>query len=141
MASLIPARRTVRTHLALVGAAAALSAGVSGAAVASDRTTTPGVVYVQKVTLTDSSIAIQKDRFCVTSACPRYPRGALIRYAITNRGTKPYVFQIWASRSIALRPHRGHDTVLVNWSYRGRFLYEKLYRNKPSGSRGYVTIF
>jgi hypothetical protein len=141
MACVIPARRTAGICAALLGVAAVISTSLSDAAVAADQTTTPGVVYVLKVKLTDSSIVIQTDRFCTRSECPRYPRGALIRYAITNRGTKPYVFQIWASRSTVLRPSGGHDTVLINWSFRGRFLYEKLYRGKRAGPRGYVTIF
>jgi hypothetical protein len=69
------------------------------------------------------------------------PRGAVIRYAVTNKGTRPYVFKMWETVTSAIKPHGGHDSFLVNWNYRGRYLYETLYRGKPAGPHGFITIF
>jgi hypothetical protein len=124
----------------MLTAALLVAAAISGPGAASSRTTTPGVVYVVPVTLTNTSIVIPKDKFSI-GKYPRYPRGALIRYSITNHGSRAYIFKIWASTTAKLRPHGGHDTLLLNWSYRGRFVYETFYRGKPAGPRGYVTIF
>lgn len=127
--------------LAPLLAAAALAAAVGASASAAPATTVPGVVYVDKVTVTDNSIVIGKNKFSLHSKYPRYPRGAIIRYAITNAGTRLYEFKIWDRTSTVLKPHGGHATVLINWNYRGRFSYETLFRSRPAGPRGYVTIY
>jgi hypothetical protein len=103
-------------------------------------TTVPGVVYPIKVVVTDTKISIQKDKFDRNGQI-RYPRGAEIRYEITNRGSKPYVLEIWGARSIALRPHGGHDSILVTWNYRGRYLYRLLLHSRPVGPKGWIVIF
>jgi hypothetical protein len=127
--------------LAWLLATAALAAAVVASASAAPTTTVPGVVYVAKVTVTDRSIVIAKNKFSLHSKYRRYPRGAIIRYAITNTGTRPYEFKIWRSISKVVKPHGGHATLLINWSYRGRFPYETLSRSRPVGPHGYVTIF
>jgi hypothetical protein len=103
------------------------------------QTTAPGQVYIVKMTVTDKTIQIAKDKFSIGDEA-RYPRGAAIQYKVTNKGTRPYSVKIWASTTGVIRPGR-FDTVLVNWNYRGRFLYLSLYRGKPAGPKGYVTIF
>jgi hypothetical protein len=131
---------TRRLPAALLVAAAVTAAGVVGASDA-PATTVPGVVYPISVTITDKSIVIQRDKFSLHSPYPRYPRGALIRYVVTNKGTKPYSFKIWESNTTVMRPHGGHDSLLLNWNYRGTFPYFSLYRGKAAGPHGHVTIF
>jgi hypothetical protein len=122
-------------------AAVCLVAFASALASAAPATTTPGVVYVVKVTLTNSSITIPKDKFSLHSPYPRLPRGAVIRYAITNKGTRAYTFKMWDTVTTVLKPHGGRDSFLVNWNYRGRYAYETLYHGKPAGPHGFVTVF
>jgi hypothetical protein len=113
---------------------------VAGAAVSSHAargTTVPGLLYVVNVTLTDNKIQLshKSDR-----SLTKLPRGAYIRYAITNRGTRRYVFRIWATQSGRVRPG-GKDSLVINWNYRGRFAYLMLFHGKPVGPKGYITIY
>jgi hypothetical protein len=120
-------------------ALAAAAIGTALAAAPAGATTTPGVVYIVKATMTPAKIVIAKDRL-TRNGMPRYPRGAVIRYAITNTTAKTLVFQMWSQKTLAIKP--GHkDSVLVNWNYRGRFPFRMLYHGKPFGSTGYVTIY
>lgn len=119
-------------------AAAAAAAGILAGGASS--TTVPGQVYPIKVTITNKAITVQRDKFSLHSAYPRYPRGALIRYEITNKGTKAYAFKIWQTTTAVIKPG-GHDSVLLNWGFRGTFVYESLYKGKPAGPHGHVTIF
>ena len=125
-----------RRLVLLVAVAAIAVVAASGAS----STTVPGQVYAIKVTITDKAITIQKDKFSLHSPYPRYPRGALIRYEITNKGTKAYALKIWQTTTVAIKPG-GHDSVLLNWAFRGAFVYETLSKGKPAGPRGHVTIF
>ena len=126
------------TRLRLPAVAAALIVvGAAASSHAARGTTTPGVLYVVNVTLTDTKIRLSHKS---DTSLTRMPRGAYIRYAITNRGTRSYVFRIWATQSSALRPGR-RDSLVVNWNYRGRFAYLKLFRGKPVGPKGYITIY
>jgi hypothetical protein len=126
----------MRCLLALsVVVAAVLAVGLSlGSA-----TTVPGQVYPSKVLITDTKISIQKDIF-TRNGVSRLPRGAVIRYEITNKGTKPYVLRIWHTTSRVMRPG-GHDSFLINWNYRGRYLYLTLLRGRPAGPKGWIVIF
>src|SRR5882762_951174 len=107
------------TRIATAVALASLTGG--GAAFAAPQTTEPGVVYPVKTTLTPAGITIAKDKF-TRKGNARYPRGAVIRYMLTNRTTKRLVVQIWPTRTNPSAPG-GHDSILVNWHYRGRFVY------------------
>jgi hypothetical protein len=109
-----PARRSGAV-VALLAAAAAVSAP---SASASRETTRPGVVYKIPVTLTDTKITIGHDRFAHTGVS-RYPRGAVIRFEITNRGKRTYTFRIWTRHTPPMRPG-GHDSLLVNWNFGAR---------------------
>ena len=126
----------VAMTLAIAVACAALSVQV---ALAQPTTTTPGTVYTLKVVITNTSISIAKDSFTRNGAS-RYPRGAIIHYAITNKGNRTYSFRIWDETTNPIRPG-GHDSVLVNWNYRGSFVYETLFNRKPVGVKGTVSIF
>ncbi len=126
-----------RVHVVMAVALAALVA--TGAASARTQTTTPGVVYVLKTVVDDKGIHIPKDRF-TRNGITRYPRGALIRYELTNKGTKPYAVHIWAASTIVMRPGK-HATMFVNWNYRGTFHYWRILRGKKISPVGTIVIY
>jgi hypothetical protein len=64
----------------------------------------------------------------------------VIRYVITNRTTKRLIVQIWTVKTKPIPPG-GHDSILVNWNYRGRFVYRQLAGKIPLGATRYVSIF
>jgi hypothetical protein len=113
-------------------------AGAS-AALAAPRTTEPGVVYPVKTTLTPKGVTIAKDKF-TRHGNARYPRGAVIRYMITNRTTRRLVVQIWTVKTKPIKPG-GHDSVLVNWNYRGRYVYRQLAGKRVVGATRHIRIF
>jgi hypothetical protein len=123
----------------LLSLSVVLAAALAAIAPPGPATTEPGVVYPVKVAIMDTKILIQKDKF-TRNGVSRLPRGAQIRYEITNKGTKPYVFQIWRTKTNAIRPG-GHDSFLVNWNYRGRYVYRTLLRGRPAGPKGLIIIF
>ncbi len=118
-------------------AAALIVVGAAASSHAARGTTTPGILYDVNVTLTDTKIRLSHKS---DSSLTRMPRGAYIRYAVTNRGTRRYVFRIWATQSSPVRPG-GRDSLVINWNYRGRFAYLKLFRGKQVGPKGYITIY
>jgi hypothetical protein len=133
-------RKIVRMYCTLAISSAVLCGVAGSSASAAVATTAPGQVYIVKTTLTNTAIVIPPDKFSKGLKYPRYPRGAAIQYKVTNKGTRPYSFEIWAGKTGVIAP--GHtDTVLVNWNYRGNYTYETLYRGKPAGPHGHVTIF
>jgi hypothetical protein len=114
----------------VLAAAVAMLAAVPFAS-AEPQTTLPGIVYTIPAVLTDKGIELTHTQV---------PRGVTIRYAILNRGTRPYSFQIWKAKTRPIPPN-GRARLRVNWDYRGRFLFRTLYRGKPAGPRGSVTVF
>jgi hypothetical protein len=48
---------------------------------------------------------------------------------------------MWGSTTGVMKAKVGKDAVFINWTYRGKFLYETLYKGKPLGPKGYVTVF
>lgn len=133
-------RQIVRMCLA----GAALSLVIAGwsaqLATAAEATTVPGVVYVIKLTVTDKTVTLPPDKFSKGLKYARYPRGAVIRYKVMNKGTRAYSVKIWDVVTPPIRP--GHfDTVLVNWNYRGSYSYASLYHGKPVGPHGRIKIF
>jgi len=121
-------------------AAAAAAALLPGSAGARPQTTTPGVIYVLKVTVDDKGVHIPKDRF-TRNGITRYPRGALIRYEFTNKGTKPYSVFMWAADTVVMKPHGGHASMLVNFQYRDTYHYYRLYRGHKIAPVGTIIIF
>jgi hypothetical protein len=93
-------------------------------------TTKPGIVYRVPVSITDAGIRVSH---------ARYVRGAVIRYVVRNNGTRPYRFIIHGIATRVLAP-RKVENVLINWNYRGRFLYRTTYRGRSTGLKGYITI-
>jgi hypothetical protein len=121
----------------LVGGATGVSA--SPAAAARPQTTVPGVVYEVAVTLTPTRTTVARDKL-TRNGQPRYPRGAIIRYAVRNTTGKTLMFEVWGARTRPIKP--GHrDTILVNWNYRGKFRYRAVFQGHTLGTGGYVTIF
>jgi len=114
----------------VLAAAIAMFAAVPFAS-AGPKTTQPGIVYTIPAVLTDKGIELTHTQV---------PRGVMIRYTILNRGTRPYTFQIWKAKTGPIPPN-GRARLRVNWDYRGRFLFRTLYRGKPAGPRGSVTVF
>jgi hypothetical protein len=114
----------------LLAAAVAMLAAVPFAS-AERHTTLPGIVYTIPAVLTDKEIELTHTHV---------PRGVTIRYTILNRGSRPYSFQIWKAQAGSIPPN-GRARLRVNWDYRGRFLFRTLYRGKPNGPRGSVTVF
>ena len=112
----------VATALAVAVAVAAALTGVgsAGAATAPD-TTRPGVVYRVNVVIYDNRMTISHTR---------YVRGAIIRYHVLNKGTKPYG---WVVQGVklpkTLRPGQTSQ-ILINWWRRGTFLAASTSRGK-----------
>jgi hypothetical protein len=48
--------------------------------------------------------------------------------------------RIWDNTTNVIRPGR-FDTILLNWNYRGNYIYETLFHGKPVGPKGRVKIF
>ena len=126
-------------HLAFAAALLAALA-VPAATAARPATTTPGVIYVLKVTVDDKGIHIPKDRF-TRNGVTRYPRGAQIRYEFTNKGSKPYAVFMWAADTVVMKPHGGHAAMFVNWQYRDTYHYYRLYRGHKLRPVGTIVIF
>jgi len=64
-----------------------------------------------------------------------YPRGAEVRYDVSNRGRRAYSLDILGSVTGRLAPGRG-TTMLVSWTHRGRFVFRAL----PNGARIVVWV-
>jgi hypothetical protein len=121
----------------LAVAVALIVVGVVVSSHAARGTTQPGILYIVNVTLTDAKIRLSHKS---DSSLTRMPRGAYIRYAVTNRGTRRYVFKIWETKSAPVRPG-GKDSLVINWNFRGRFAYLKLFNGKQVGAKRYITIY
>jgi hypothetical protein len=119
------------SRLAFLGFAPLLGILMAASASGAPETTEPGIVYRVPVALTDTRITVSHKR---------YVRGAVIRYAVRNKGTRPYRFIIVGARTRVLRPGKG-ENVLINWNYRGRFLYKTTYRGRNTGLKGFITIY
>jgi hypothetical protein len=116
--------------LALVLAAVIATLGGAHLASAHRQTTQPTLLYTVPAVLTDTSIRLTRTRV---------PRGAMIRYTVVNDGSRPYALQIWTAVTRPIPP-KGRTRLTVNWDYRGRFLYRTLYRGRPAGPHGSVTV-
>ena len=117
-------------RIAITLAAAIAALAHAPFAVSSRQTTAPNVIYTIPAVLTDKTIELTHTEI---------PRGAVIRYLIVNRGTRPYALQIWTGVTRPIPP-KGRARLTVNWDYRGRFVYRTLYRGRPAGPYGSVTV-
>jgi hypothetical protein len=128
---------TLRLTIALAVVVACCVA--SSGAYASSRTTAPGKVYTIKTTMLPGGVVIARDRFTRKDGTPSWPRGATIRYSVTNKTSKKLALKLWIAKTKALPPG-GHTFVLINWIYRGRFLYQELEGSKLVGAPHYLII-
>jgi len=129
----------MRNAIAVTAAFVAAAAVVPAATPARPQTTTPGVIYKLKVPVDDKGIHVPKDQF-TKNGVTRYPRGALIQYQFTNKGTKPYAVHVWAHDSVVMKPG-GHAVVFINWQYRGDYSYWRIYRGHQLKPIGRIIIF
>jgi hypothetical protein len=116
--------------VAIAVAVASLAVGASFA-YAGQRTTGPGLVYTEPTVMTDRTISLTRTRL---------PRGVIIRYAIVNRGTRPYAVHIWDASTAPIPPN-GRVVLPVNWRDRGRYVYRIFYHGEPAGPRRYITVY
>jgi hypothetical protein len=130
----------MRNATVLFAAALGAAVVVPAATPARPQTTTPGVIYVLKVPVDDKGIHIPRDRF-TRNGISRYPRGALIRYEFSNKGTKPYAVHVWGAETVVMKARTGHASMLVNWAYRGDYHYWRIYRGHRIPPVGTVVIF
>ena len=124
-----------RTHARVAAVVAiAFAAGGTGGAHRSYATTAPGVISVSKLVITDRAVRIRIRRDTWSSVA-HYPRGAEVRYDVSNRGTRAYSLDILGSVTGRLAPGR-QTTILVAWTHRGRFVFRAL----PKGARVVVWV-
>ena len=125
-------RRHIGRHIVVLVAAVAAALTLAGSAGARTDTTTPGVLYVVHVRITNTKITFPKRDHVM-------PVGAEIRYSVYNAGTRTYVFGIWGAFTSPIKPHKS-DSVFVVWRVRGDFLFETLYRGRRI-VKGYLTVY
>ena len=118
----------------LVAIAVAIAAAGIGGVHGSHATTAPGVVSVSKLVITDDAVKIRIRRHTWSSVA-HYPRGAEVRYDVSNRGTRAYSLDILGSVTGRLAPGR-QTSILVAWTHRGRFVFHAL----PKGARVVVVV-
>jgi hypothetical protein len=138
----------------LVMSTAAAFAGSASA------TTSPGSVLNLQVTITDSQIRLDGHKAGGRYVSPgghaaQFPRGVIIRFTFTNKGTKTYVPAILFTNSRQANPYApkpglttalkvapGHHVGLMgDFYFRGAFNIEKLFNKKPQGRPVKVTIY
>ena len=146
--------------LTLVACLATSLAGVASA------TTQPGYRFQLQVTVTDSQIRLVPEKTATGKVLTRYiqqggriakfPRGTLVEFVFTNKGTKTYlpaIRVIDASQGNplaptkplytaphAVRPGR-HVSLFGNFYFRGSFQIEKLFGKKPQGQPIQLSIY
>jgi hypothetical protein len=100
-------------------------------------TTTPGLLYVKRLVITNEKILISgHTRPRMTDRVQRYKRGVLIRYEVRNRGTRTFSLNILGSSTGTLRPGR-RTPILVAWNRRGSYAFRAL----PNGPRMRVVVY
>jgi hypothetical protein len=115
--------------LAVIAAAAALFAGLL--APSGEATTKAGLVRRIDVTLTDSSVSIERNR---------WKRGTVAHFQVVNKGTKPHNFVVggfWRSR--VLRPGERQMLAAV-LDIRGNYLYRSTL-DCGASTRGVLVVF
>ena len=145
--------------LALVVSLAAVFAG-SGSA-----TTAPGSVYTVQAIITDKGVKLvpHKRTGKVIQTYIRnggrtaeFPRGVMMHFVFTNKGTKTYLPAIRVldktnadpytqtkslyKASKAIKPG-GHVSLFGNFYFRGSFQIEKLLKGKPQGGTVKLSIY
>lgn len=104
---------------------------------AAPATTTPGLLYVKRLVITNEKILISGHTHPrMTDRVQRYKRGVLIRYEVRNRGTRAFSLNILGSSTGTLRPG-ARTPILVAWNRRGTYTFRAL----PGGPRMRVVVY
>ncbi len=115
--------------LAVIAAAGALVASVL--AERSQATTAAGLVRRIDVTLTDSSVTVERKR---------WKRGIVAHFQVVNKGTRPHNFVVGAFwRSRVLQPGE-RQMVAAVLDIRGSYMYRSTLDCGPS-TRGTLVVF
>jgi len=150
------------------GAFCALALVVSLAAVFVGRasaTTAPGYVYTVNAVLTDSGVKLLPHKVngqAITTyiradgQSAEFPRGTLIKFVFTNKGTQSYLPAIRVLNKAQADPYTpvkplytasavvkpgGHGTLFGNFYFRGSFQVENLLHKKPHGGLVNISIY
>ncbi len=128
-------------------------------------TTAPGYVYPVDAVLTDSGVKLIPHKvngkalgtyIRADGRSAQFPRGTLIKFLFTNKGTQSYLPAIRVfdksqadpytkvknlyTASHVLKPG-GHGTLFGNFYFRGAFQIENLLHKKPHGGRVNISIY
>ena len=147
--------------LAVVGSLTAALVGGTASA-----TTQPGHVFTLRVELTDSLVRLVPHRTPAGKLLSNYihsggtsasfPRGTVIEFVFTNKGTKTYLPAIRVTDKTEADPYTsvknlyrakkaitpgGHVSLFGNFYFRGSFQVEKLFHNKPRGGTVKISIY
>jgi len=150
-------RRFRNSAAALAAAAACLAAAaLAAAAAAAPRTTAPDQPYRINVTVTDSNISIERDRFTAKDGSTRWPRGALIDFIVKNVGKHAHVARFALVSQHYFTQHEARKTsttvgrtpiepgqvrhLAVNFYFRGSFAFELMSGSRPV-STAKIIIF
>jgi hypothetical protein len=99
----------------------------------------PPARSVERDQCAPSGVVIAKDRFTTKDGTPSWPRGATIRYSITNKTKQTLALKIWIATTKPIAPG-GHTFVVINWIYRGRYFDQELRGTKLVGAARYLVI-
>ena len=158
----------VRTSRWALGSLCALAAVVSLTAAFAPRasaTTKPGFVYKVPAVITDSRVLLvphhRSGKVVVTYVRPdgrsaQFPRGTVIEFVFTNKGTKTYLPAIRVLDKSDANPYThvknlyraskaltpgDHVSLLGNFYFRGSFQIEKLFHQKAQGRSVDVSVY
>ena len=143
---------------AIAGLAAMTQAGVAGA---TSSTTVPGGQYEIRATITDSSLTLSPIRggskyIHSGGHAATFPRGIVVRFIFTNKGTKKYLPALHLLNASNTNPYEklktlfpaqrvigpgGHVDIVANFYFRGPFALETLLDRKPHGKKVQITVY
>jgi hypothetical protein len=119
-------------------------------------TTTPGRTVIVQAVMTDSKVVLVPRKpagnyISSNGRAATFPRGAVIIFKVTNKGTKPYLPAIGIPKGLDplgekyFTAHKvaapgGHVELLVNFAFRGSFTMLELFHKKPQGKAVPITI-
>jgi len=156
------------THRRLFGALCALGLVASLAAfyvARASATTAPGFVYTINAVVNDSGVQLLPHKvgghaigtyIHSDGHVAQFPRGTLIKFVFTNKGTQDYLPAIRVLNKAQADPYTkvqnlytvnhvlkpgGHGTLFGNFYFRGAFQIENLLHKKLHGAPVSVTIY
>jgi hypothetical protein len=126
-----------------------------GSVTAATTTTAPGVLVNFNVTITDARALVQAQPIAGQppgkyvrrgGVAAFFPRGALIRFIVRNRGTKTYLPALQFRGEIVrtaprVVPPGGRVDLNVSFVERGSFRLEALLHSKQHGQPVQITIY